>query len=228
MKTLLSWSTGKDAAWALHVLRQDPDIDVRGLFSTVSEPEGRVAMHNVRREICEAQAAAVGLPLSLIPIPDPCPNVAYERALGRFVEQAVADGVEAFAFGDLYLEDIRAYRERTLEGSGIRPLFPLWRRPTMALAREMVAAGLRAYVVGVDTRQLDASFAGRVFDGAFLDDLPPGVDPCGEAGEFHTCVFAGPMFRYSLKLRLGPVRERGGFVLADLTLASESPESGGE
>jgi uncharacterized protein (TIGR00290 family) len=216
MKTLLSWSTGKDSAWSLHVLRQMPEIEVVGLFSTVNAAFDRVAMHAVRRQILEAQAAAAGLPLSVIEIPSPCPNEVYEAQLGAFVAEQREAGVAAMAFGDLFLEDIRAYREAKLAGSGIAPLFPLWGRDTAALAREMIAGGLRAHLTCVDPRKLPASFAGRAFDASLLADLPEGVDPCGENGEFHTCVVAGPMFSAPLAVAAGEVMERDGFVFADL------------
>lgn len=216
MKTLLSWSTGKDSAWSLHVLRQTPEIEVVGLFSTVNAAFDRVAMHAVRRQILEAQAAAAGLPLSVIEIPWPCPNEIYEAQLGAFVAEQREAGVAAMAFGDLFLEDIRAYREAKLAGSGIAPLFPLWGRDTGALAREMIAGGLEAHLTCVDPRKLPASFAGRAFDAQLLADLPEGVDPCGENGEFHTCVVAGPMFSAPLAVATGEVMERDGFVFADL------------
>ncbi len=220
MRTLLSWSTGKDLAWSLHVLRQMPDIEVAGLFTTVNAAFDRVAMHAVRRKLLEAQAAAAGLPLHVIEIPWPCPNEAYEAQLGAFVAEQAAQGVAAMAFGDLFLEDIRAYREAKLAGSGITPLFPLWGRETGALAREMIAGGLKARLTCVDPKKLPASFAGRAFDEALLADLPEGVDPCGENGEFHTCVFAGPMFAHPIDIELGEVRERDGFVFADLLPAA--------
>jgi uncharacterized protein (TIGR00290 family) len=218
MKTLLSWSTGKDSAWALHLLKQDPSVELAGLFTTVNEAFDRVAMHAVRREILEAQAAAAGLPLHVIEIPWPCPNEAYEARMSEFVELAKEEGVEAMAFGDLFLEDIRAYREKNLQGTGITPLFPVWGLPTDKLAGDMVEAGLRAQVTCVDPKQLDASFAGRIFDASFLDDLPSGVDPCGENGEFHSCVFAGPMFSAPVPIAPGEVTERDGFVFADAVL----------
>lgn len=219
MKTLLSWSTGKDSAWSLHLLKQEEDIELAGLFTTVNEAFDRVAMHAVRRQILEAQARAAGLPLHVIGIPWPCSNEEYERRLGGFVEKAKGEGVEAMAFGDLFLEDIRAYRERNLAGTGIEPLFPVWGIPTDRLARDMVGAGLRARVTCVDPGKLDSSFAGRVFDETFLADLPEGVDPCGENGEFHSCVYAGPMFSAPVPVEPGEVTERDGFVFADLTLA---------
>jgi uncharacterized protein (TIGR00290 family) len=220
MRTLLSWSTGKDSAWSLHVLRQRPDVEVVGLFTTVNAAFDRVAMHAVRRKLLEAQAEAAGLPLHVIEIPWPCPNEAYEAALGAFVAAQKAQGIAAMAFGDLFLEDIRAYREAKLEGSGIAPLFPLWGRETGALAREMIAGGLQARLTCVDPKKLPARFAGRSFDAALLAELPEGVDPCGENGEFHTCVFAGPMFAHAIDVRLGAVQERDGFVFADLLPAA--------
>jgi len=220
MRTLLSWSTGKDSAWSLHVLRQTPGIEVAGLFTTVNAAFDRVAMHAVRRKLLEAQAAAAGLPLHVIEIPWPCPNEAYEAAMGAFVSAQKREGVAAMAFGDLFLEDIRDYREAKLAGSGIAPLFPLWGRGTGALAREMIAGGLKAHLTCVDPKKLPASFAGRAFDAGLLADLPLGVDPCGENGEFHTCVFAGPMFAHAIDVRLGSIENRDGFVFADLLPAA--------
>jgi uncharacterized protein (TIGR00290 family) len=216
MKTWLSWSSGKDSAWSLHVLRSGGHADVTALFTTVNAAFDRVAMHAVRRELVEAQARAAGLPLYVIEIPYPCPNADYERIMGAFVARARAEGVAAMAFGDLFLADIRAYRERQLAGTGIAPLFPLWGRDTRALAGEMIDGGLKAHVTCVDPGKIARSFAGRGFDRAFLGDLPPGADPCGENGEFHTFVSAGPMFSAPLAVRRGDVIERDGFVFADL------------
>jgi len=218
-KALLSWSSGKDSAWALHVLRQQDAYEIVGLVTTINERFDRVAMHAVPRPLLEAQALAAGLPLWTVPIPYPCSNEEYEAAMGRIVARGCAAGVTAFAFGDLFLEDIRAYREQQLAGSGIVPLFPLWMRPTDALARTMLAAGLRAVLTSVDPRQLDPSFAGRRFDDRLLRDLPAGVDPCGERGEFHTFACAGPMFRQPVEVSVGVVVERDGFVFADLGAA---------
>lgn len=218
MKTILSWSSGKDSAWSLHTLRSDPSIEVVGLLTTINEAFGRVAMHGVRREILEAQAAAAGLPLRIVPLPWPCSNDDYERLMGDYVRTQVSAGVEAMAFGDLFLEDIRAYREQKLHGTGLQPIFPLWGKPTRALAEEMIDGGLITYIATVDPKKLDASFAGRVFDRTCLDDLPDGIDPCGENGEFHTCVAAGPMFAHPLAIRPGEVVTRDGFVFADLIL----------
>jgi uncharacterized protein (TIGR00290 family) len=222
VKAWLAWSSGKDSAWALHVLRSSPDVGVVGLLTTVNEVHDRVAMHGVRRSLLQAQADALGLPLVTAPIPHPCSNEDYERIMSGAVVRARGEGVEAFAFGDLFLEDIRRYRESRLEGTGIRPLFPLWRRPTAALAEEMIAGGLRAHVVTVDPRHLAPGFAGRAFDRAFLSDLPPAVDPCGENGEFHTFAWNGPMFRRPVEMRPGVVVEREGFVFADLVPPGEA------
>jgi len=217
-RTWLSWSSGKDSAWALHVLRQRGEVDVTGLVTTVNMAFDRVAMHAVRRVLLEAQAQAVGLPLHIVPIPYPCANEDYEQAMSALVDNAVANGVTHMAFGDLFLEDIRQYREQRLAGTGLEPLFPLWRVPTPALAREMIAAGTEAYLTCVDPKQLDPSFAGRRFDAQLLSDLPSQVDPCGEKGEFHTFVANGPAFQYRLAVQTGEVVERDGFVFADLFL----------
>ncbi|MBR2537165.1 MAG: adenine nucleotide alpha hydrolase [Hyphomicrobium sp.] len=218
MKTLLSWSSGKDSAWSLHVLKQNPAIEVVGLVTTVNAAFDRVAMHGVRRSILEAQARAAGLPLHVIELPWPCSNDIYAQLMGEFVKAQVAGGIEAMAFGDLFLEDIRAYRETQLAGTGLQPIFPLWKMPTAQLARDMIDGGLVTYVATADPRCLDRSFAGRRFDAKFLEDLPASVDPCGENGEFHTCVAAGPMFSQALDLHVGDVVERDGFVFVDLTL----------
>jgi uncharacterized protein (TIGR00290 family) len=220
MKTWLSWSSGKDSAWSLRALRQGGEAEVTGLFTTINEEFDRVAMHAVRRTLVEAQAQAAGLPLRLIEIPNPCSNADYERIMGGFVREAKAEGVEAMAFGDLFLADIRDYRERQLAGTGIAPLFPLWGRDTHALAAEMIAGGLVAHVTCVDPRKLDRSFAGRTFDATFLASLPAGVDPCGENGEFHTFVSAGPMLSRPVPVRAGEVTKRDGFVFADVVPAS--------
>lgn len=225
MKTWVSWSSGKDSAWSLETLRRGGEAQVTGLFTTVNAAFDRVAMHAVRRGLVEAQARAAGLELHVIEIPYPCPNADYERIMGAFVAGARAQGVDAMAFGDLYLADIRAYRERQLAGTGIAPLFPLWGRDTRALAAEMIDGGLRAHVTCVDPRKLDAGFAGRAFDAGFLADLPAGVDPCGENGEFHSFVSAGPMFREAVAVRLGEIAERDGFVFADLLPAAQEANS---
>jgi uncharacterized protein (TIGR00290 family) len=215
-KVLLSWSSGKDSAWTLHVLRHDPEVEVIGLLTTVNVTHGRVAMHGTRLALLEAQARAVGLPLHRIELPWPCSNATYESAMRGAIEEAVRRGATHIAFGDLFLEDIRAYRIEQLEGSGLEPLFPIWHEPTDALARRMIDAGLEAVVTCVDASKLSRSFVGRRFGHVFLDELPPGVDPCGENGEFHTCVLGGPMFRDRLTAEVGEIVERDGFYFADL------------
>lgn len=217
-RTLLSWSSGKDSAWTLYRLQQDPTIELAGLVTTVNMTHGRVAMHAVREVILAAQAKAAGLPLIKVPIPSPCTNAEYEAAMAKCIDNAVADGVTHFAFGDLFLEDIRQYREDKLAGTGITPLFPLWGEATDKLAAEMIAGGLEAYLTCVDPKQLDPSFAGRAFGAALLKDLPDGVDACGENGEFHTCVLAGPMFDGVIAAELGEIVERDGFVFADVVM----------
>ena len=218
-RVLLSWSSGKDSAWTLHVLRQQPDVEIVGLLTTVNSTHDRVAMHATRRAILEAQARAAGLPLRIIDLPWPCSNDIYEARMHAAVEAAREDKVTHIAFGDLFLEDIRAYRCRQLAGTGIEPLFPIWLEPTAPLARRIVDAGVEAYVSCVDPRKLPSRFAGRRFDHAFLDDLPGDVDPCGEHGEFHTCVLAGPMFSQVVPAAVGEVVLRDGFCFADLVPA---------
>jgi uncharacterized protein (TIGR00290 family) len=218
MKVLVSWSSGKDSAWMLHLLRQEGRLEPAALLTTINETADRVAMHGVRRSILEAQAVAAGLPLHVIPLPHPCSNEVYEARMRAAVERAVADGFTFAAFGDLFLEDVRQYRERQLAGTGLAPIFPLWGRDTAALAREMICAGVTATITCVDPRVLDRRFAGRRFDAALLGELPPGVDPCGERGEFHTVVTSGPMFRREITVKPGAVVEREGFVFADLLL----------
>ncbi|HET6628742.1 MAG TPA: hypothetical protein VFG91_03100 [Woeseiaceae bacterium] len=215
-RTLMSWSSGKDSAWALHVLQQREDVEVVGLFTTLNRAADRAAMHAVRRTLVQRQARAAGLPVEFIPLPHPCPNAEYEAAMGAFMDRARARDVEAFAFGDLQLEDVRRYREKSMGGSGIEPLFPIWGSDTAALAATMVEAGLRARVTCVDPRQMPSRFAGRLFDRALLDELPAGVDRCGENGEFHTFAFAGPMFSRPIAMTVGETVERDGFVFTDL------------
>lgn len=215
-KALLCWSSGKDSAWTLHVLRQLGNVDVVGLLTTINAVHDRVAMHAVRRTLLQAQADAVGLPLWPVPIPSPCSNQEYETAMHAVIQQASAAGITIMAFGDLFLEDVRRYREAPLASTGITPLFPLWNRPTDVLAKEMLAGGLRARLTCIDPKQMSASFAGREFDEALLAELPPGTDPCGERGEFHTFAYAGPMFRHAIPVERGEVVTREGFVFADL------------
>ena len=212
-RAIVAWSGGKDAAWALHLARRQ-ELDVAGLLTTVTG--GRVAMHDVRTDLIEAQAAAAGLPLRKVELPWPCANADYEAAMGAQLSRARAEGVEAIVFGDLFLADIRAYREKLLDGTGVRPVFPLWGRDTGKLAREMISAGLRASLVCVDLRKLPASFAGRELDQSLLAELPASCDPCGENGEFHTFAWAGPMFATPVPVRRGRVEQRGEFAFADL------------
>lgn len=219
-RVLLSWSSGKDSAWALHLLRSQPDIEIVALLTTLNSEFQRVAMHGTRRSIVEAQAAAAQLPMWIVPLPWPCSNEVYERLMADVCARAINEHIDAIAFGDLFLPDIRAYREAQLKPTGLEPLFPLWEIPTPELARQMIAGGLRARLACVDTKQLPDSFAGREFDAALLRDLPSAVDPCGEQGEFHTCVYAGPMFASPLELEAGEVVNRDGFVYADLQMAT--------
>jgi len=217
-KTWLSWSSGKDSAWALHVLRQSDECEVAGLFTTVNAAFDRVAMHAVRVELLRKQAQAVGLPLYLIEIPYPCSDEQYAAAMTDFVSRARNDEVQCMAFGDLYLEDVRRYREERMQGTGIEAVFPLWERPTRELLEEMLAGGLRACITCVDLRVLPAGFAGRELTSSLLESMPSGIDPCGENGEFHTFVFDGPMFSQPLDIEMGEVAERDGFVFADCRL----------
>lgn len=223
-RVLMAWSSGKDSAWALYQLRRDPGIEVCGLLTTLNAEFDRVAMHGTRRTVLEAQAAAAGLPLWTVPLPWPCTNAIYEERMVAACARAVAENIDAIAFGDLFLADVRAYRERQLAPTGLEPLFPLWEIPTEDLAREMIAAGLRARLSCVDTRQLSADFAGREFDTALLSELPAGVDFCAERGEFHTCAYAGPMFSAPLALENGEIVHRDGFAFADFKVGL-SPES---
>jgi uncharacterized protein (TIGR00290 family) len=232
MKIIVSWSSGKDSAWMLHMLKQQDPGAVGGLLTTTNEAFDRVAMHAVRRELLEAQAHAAGLPLHVVPLPWPCSNEEYEKRMGAAVAQLVADGFTHAAFGDLFLEDVRQYRVDRLKGSGLEPLFPIWKTTSTAeLARAMIAGGLQARLTCVNPKKLDRSFAGRSFDAALLADLPEGVDPCGENGEFHSFACAGPMFNHPINVRVGEVVERDGFVFADLNHAGHegliSPENQG-
>jgi diphthamide synthase (EF-2-diphthine--ammonia ligase) len=213
---LLSWSSGTDSAWALHVLRQQGEVDVVGLLTTLNAAAQRVAMHAVRDELLERQACAAGLPVRKVMLPWPCSNEDYEALMGGVFAWAKGEGIDEIAYGDLFLEDIRAYREARHAGTGIGTRFPLWGIPTRELARRMVDGGLQATITCVDPKQLDAAFAGRAFDGRLLAQLPPNVDPCGERGEFHTFAHAGPMFAAPVAVRPGETVERDGFVFADL------------
>jgi uncharacterized protein (TIGR00290 family) len=224
MPAWMSWSTGKDSAYALHVARVDLDVEVVALHSTLTADYDRVSMHGVRRDLLERQAERLGLPVHIVELPTPCSNDEYERRMSASLAHGHAEGVDQIVFGDLFLEDIRAYRESRLAGTGITPLFPLWQRDTHELAAEVLDAGMRALVTCVDPRQLDRTLAGREFDRGFLDDLPAGVDPCGERGEFHTFAFDGPGFRAPIAVATGEVVERDGFVFADL-LPTNAPSS---
>ncbi len=215
-RVALSWSSGKDSAWSLYLLKQDPEIEVVALITTINAEFDRVAMHAVRRELLELQAASTGIPLWQIPLPWPCSNDQYEAQMRGVCERAVQEGVQSIAFGDLFLADIRAYREKQLDGTGLDPIFPVWDIPTAKLADDMIAGGLRAKITCVDPKVLPREFAGRDFDSSFLADLPSGVDPCGENGEFHTFVHAGPMFTRAIPVQAGEIVERDGFVFADL------------
>jgi uncharacterized protein (TIGR00290 family) len=215
-KTLIAWSSGKDSAWALHEVRRDGAYDVVGAVTTVTDTFARVSMHGVREELLRAQLAAAGLAAMIVPIPYPCTNEVYETRMADALAQAKQAGVTHIIFGDLFLTDVRAYREQRLAGTGIAPLFPLWRRPTDALAREMIGAGVETYLVSVDLRQLGQKFAGRRFDQRLLSELPAGADPCGENGEFHSCVVAGPMFDHQIPVTVGETVVRDGFAYTDL------------
>jgi uncharacterized protein (TIGR00290 family) len=219
-KALIAWSSGKDSAWALHEVRRAGACEVVGALTTVTETFARVSMHGVREEILYAQHAAAGLASLVVPIPYPCPNEIYEARMAAALADAKRQGVTHVIFGDLFLADVRAYREQKLAGTGITPLFPLWQRPTAALAHEMIGAGVETYLVCVDLKQLSRDFAGRRFDRALLADLPASADPCGEKGEFHSCVVGGPMFDRRIAIEVGDTIERDGFAYTDLTPTS--------
>ena len=218
---LLSWSSGKDSAWSLQVLNQQNDIEIVGLFSTVNQEFNRVAMHAVRVELLQLQAVSVRLPIQLIPIPYPCSNSQYESIMNKFIEKTKANGIEYFAFGDLYLEDVRKYREHSLVGTGINPVFPLWGMNTKSLSEEMIDSGLKARITCVDPKQLSTDFAGIEYDKSFLELIPDNADPCGEKGEFHTFVYDGPMFKERIKISAGETISRDGFVFTDLLPETE-------
>jgi uncharacterized protein (TIGR00290 family) len=215
-KVLLSWSSGKDSVWALHLLRQQPDIEVAALLTSFNSAADRVAMHAVRRALVDTQASRTGIPQWSVDLPWPCSNAQYEERMRGVCQRALAEGITAIAFGDLFLQDIRDYRERQLQGTGLEPLFPVWEIPTTKLARDMIAAGVKAKITCVDPAQVDRAFAGCDFDQALLDSLPPGVDPCGENGEFHTFVYDAPVFSSPIAVSMGEIVERDGFVFADV------------
>ncbi|MEK7401787.1 MAG: ATP-binding protein [Gemmatimonadota bacterium] len=221
-RVLLSWSSGKDSAWALHALRGDATVTVVGLLTTLNGPADRVAMHAVRRELLEIQAAAAGLPLVTVGLPSPCTNDEYERLIGATIAEARGRGVTHVAFGDLFLEDVRAYRIRTLAGTGIDPMFPIWSSPagTRSLALRMIQSGIRARITCVDAAHLDPSFLGREFNEELLADLPPSVDPCGERGEFHTFCHSGPGFAGSIPTVTGETEVSGQFHFIDLRISA--------
>jgi uncharacterized protein (TIGR00290 family) len=215
-KALIAWSSGKDSAWALLEARRAGDYEIVGGLTTVTETFGRVSMHGVREELLHAQLEAAGLPAVIVHIPFPCPNEIYERKMAAAMADAKQAGITHIVFGDLFLEDVRAYRERQLAGTGITPVFPLWGRPTSALARDMIDAGVEARLSTVDLKKLPTSFAGRRFDNALLAALPAEADPCGENGEFHSFVSAGPMLSRKIAVKVGETVEREGFAFADL------------
>jgi uncharacterized protein (TIGR00290 family) len=226
-KTLLSWSSGKDSAWVLHALRQDPEIELAGLFTVMNEKYERVSMHATRLDLLRLQAKEAGLPIQLINLPDACPFDKCDAIMRQFVTDAAVAGVKAMAFGDLYLEDVRRYREKNLEGTGIEPLFPIWGIPTSELAERMFLAGLEAYVSSVDLSKLPVRFAGRKWTRELIAEMPEGCDPCGENGEIHTVVTAGPMFRRAIPVRVGEILERCGFAYADIILQAGEGAQGG-
>jgi len=215
-RTLMSWSSGKDSAWALYQLQKDPEIELVGLFCTVNQEFNRVAMHGVRVELLKEQAKSLDLPLQIIEIPNPCNNAIYEKIMGEFTKKSIKENIEYFAFGDLFLEDVRQYREDKLKDSGIKPIFPIWGMATDKLSREMIRQGLRTVITCIDPKQISENFIGKEFDSNFLDTLPKNVDPCGENGEFHSFVFDGPMFSDKIEILTGEIVERDGFIFVDI------------
>jgi uncharacterized protein (TIGR00290 family) len=215
-KTLVSWSSGKDSAWALHLLRQNLDVEVLGLFTVVNQAYQRVSMHATRMDLLHCQAGGVDLPLQIINLPDPCTNEECDAIMSVFVTNSASKGIECMAYGDLFIDDIRHYQENQLRGTGIEPLFPLWGIPTKALAERMLAAGLEAYVSSVDLKKLPARFAGRKWTRNLIAEFPEDIDPCGENGEIHTVVVGGPMFRQTISVTIGKTVERDGFAYADI------------
>lgn len=223
-KVLVSWSGGKDSAWMLHLLRKQPEIKVAGLLTTINAAYDRVSIHGTRKVLLEAQASSCNLPLWPVMLPNPCSNADYEKEMRRVICRAKDEGIEGIAFGDLFLEDVRSYRTSRLEGTGIAPLFPLWRLSTHELPRQMLSEGLSAIIVTADPRRLSPSFVGREYDLNFLAELPPTVDPCGENGEFHTYVYAGPMFSTPIHVILGETVEKEGYFYQDLLPSMEIPK----
>jgi uncharacterized protein (TIGR00290 family) len=224
LKTALSWSSGKDSAWTLHVLHEQ-GIEVSCLLTTVNEAFARVAMHGVRRELLEAQAEAAGIPLLAIDLPWPCSNDVYEERMRAATERLISEGFTQIAFGDLFLGDIRSYREKQLDGLPLQPIFPLWNIPTDLLANRMLDGGIKACITTVDPRKLPASIAGRTWDRDLIAEFPAGIDPCGENGEFHTFVYDGPMFSHPIDIKVGEIVERDGFVFADVVPQSQRYEN---
>jgi uncharacterized protein (TIGR00290 family) len=215
-KVALSWSSGKDSAWTLQLLRKRPELQLTALITTFNSQADRVAMHAVRRALVEAQAERTGIALWAVELPWPCSNLEYEDQMRAVFQRAMAEGIRAVAFGDLFLQDVRDYRVRQLQGSGLEPLFPAWHVPTQQLGRAMIAAGVKAKITCVDPSKLAKTFAGHEYDLSLLNALPSGVDPCGENGEFHTFVYDAPVFSRPIVVRAGEVVERDGFVFADL------------
>jgi len=215
-RTLLSWSSGKDSAWALHLLCHDPGIELLGLFTVMNEQFNRVSMHSTRRELLQRQADAAGLPLRTINLPYPCTNEQYDTIMRQFVRESASNEVEYMAFGDLFLEDIREYRENQLKGTGIEAIFPLWGSPTRELAEHMLSVGLDAYVSSIDLKKLPLHFAGRKWSRELIAELPQDCDPCGENGEMHTIVVGGPMFQVPISISVGQIVQRDGFAYADI------------
>jgi uncharacterized protein (TIGR00290 family) len=225
-KTLLSWSSGKDSAWALHMLKQDPGIELVGLFTVINRKYSRVSMHATRMETLQRQAEAIGLPVETISLPDPCTNEQCDAVMRQFVSEAAGRGIELMAFGDLFLEDVRKYRENQLKGSGIDPYFPLWGIPTSDLAEEMLSAGVEAYISSIDLNKLPLRFAGQKWSRDLIAEFPGDCDPCGENGEIHTVVVAGPMFREPVPVRVGEIVNRNGFGYADIIPINLRPSAG--
>jgi len=214
-KTIVSWSSGKDSAWALHEARQMPDLEIVGLLTTLTEDFHRVSMHGVREELLDAQSRSLGLPLTKLKIPFPCPNGVYEDTMREAMDKALNQGITRIVFGDLFLRDIREYRELKLSGTGFQGVWPLWEINTQELAQRMIEGGLRSSIACLDPRKLPSTFAGRAYNADLLRDLPPGVDPCAENGEFHTFAWDGPMFSKPLRFQVGETVERDGFVFTD-------------